>query len=218
LPWRPRRDRPIPYTHCSKPLDDDISIDAAFFLVYPCQYGARWCSRDPFTVQTIFRPEAPMPAYPRTKTESRCWPGGGYGPEASRGRNFNGRSWVKSPKRRGKRVPSRHPRVLLVVRRPRSGTDPPVTVNVRLAAGAEPAPFWRNVRFMRFEALFEALFDVMQPPEGSIPPPLPGQIGVPFRRPERVRPRTRPSFCLCGSRTFNANRGGTAGRKSLGTS
>ena len=54
-------------------------------------------------------------------------------------------------------MPSRHPRVLLVVRRPRSGTDPPVTVNVRLAAGAEPAPFWRNVRFMRFEALFEAL-------------------------------------------------------------
>jgi hypothetical protein len=58
----------------------------AFFLVYPCQYGARWCSRElakvrepeacpffepPFTVQTIFRPEAPMPAYPRTKTESR---------------------------------------------------------------------------------------------------------------------------------------------------
>jgi hypothetical protein len=38
---------------------------------------------------------------------------------------------------------------------------------------------------MRFEALFEALFDVMQPPEGSIPPPLPGQIGVPFRRPGR---------------------------------
>src|SRR5258708_2290426 len=59
---------------------------SAFFLVYPCQYGARWCSRElakvrepeacpffepPFTVQTIFRPEAPMPAYPRTKTESR---------------------------------------------------------------------------------------------------------------------------------------------------
>src|SRR5258708_39318018 len=28
LPWRARRDRPIPYTHCSKPLDDDIAIDA----------------------------------------------------------------------------------------------------------------------------------------------------------------------------------------------
>src|SRR6516164_9662508 len=28
LPWRPWRDRPIPYTHCSKPLDDDIAIDA----------------------------------------------------------------------------------------------------------------------------------------------------------------------------------------------
>jgi hypothetical protein len=27
LPWRPWRDRPIPYTHCSKPLDD-IAIDA----------------------------------------------------------------------------------------------------------------------------------------------------------------------------------------------
>src|SRR6266516_935609 len=28
LPWRPWRDRPIPYPHCSKPLDDDIAIDA----------------------------------------------------------------------------------------------------------------------------------------------------------------------------------------------
>src|SRR5256886_192206 len=28
LPWRPWRDRPIHYTHCSKPLDDDIAIDA----------------------------------------------------------------------------------------------------------------------------------------------------------------------------------------------
>jgi len=28
LPWRPRRNRSIPYTHCSKPLDDDIAIDA----------------------------------------------------------------------------------------------------------------------------------------------------------------------------------------------
>src|SRR6516164_2832346 len=28
MPWRPWRDRPIPYTHCSKPLDDDIAIDA----------------------------------------------------------------------------------------------------------------------------------------------------------------------------------------------
>src|SRR5262245_60017077 len=28
LPRRPWRDRPIPYTHCSKPLDDDIAIDA----------------------------------------------------------------------------------------------------------------------------------------------------------------------------------------------
>jgi hypothetical protein len=52
-----------------------------------------------------------------------------------------------------------------------------------------PAPsllHFGEMRFMRFEALFEALFDVMQPPEGSIPPPLPGQIGVPFRRPGRV--------------------------------
>jgi hypothetical protein len=28
LPWRPWRDRPIPYAHCAKPLDDNISIDA----------------------------------------------------------------------------------------------------------------------------------------------------------------------------------------------
>src|SRR6266478_4427019 len=28
LPWRPWRDRPIAYPHCSKPLDDDIAIDA----------------------------------------------------------------------------------------------------------------------------------------------------------------------------------------------
>src|SRR5262244_213684 len=28
LPWRPRRNRSIPYTHCSKPLDDDIAVDA----------------------------------------------------------------------------------------------------------------------------------------------------------------------------------------------
>src|SRR5262249_4505010 len=28
LPWRPWRDRPIPYAHCSKPLDDDVAIDA----------------------------------------------------------------------------------------------------------------------------------------------------------------------------------------------
>ena len=28
LPWRPWRDRLIAYTHCSKPPDDDISIDA----------------------------------------------------------------------------------------------------------------------------------------------------------------------------------------------
>jgi hypothetical protein len=28
LPWRPRRNRPVPYAHCSKPLDDDIAIDA----------------------------------------------------------------------------------------------------------------------------------------------------------------------------------------------
>jgi hypothetical protein len=27
LPWRPRRNRSIPDTHCSKPLDDDIAID-----------------------------------------------------------------------------------------------------------------------------------------------------------------------------------------------
>ena len=36
-----------------------------------------------------------------------------------------------------------------------------------------PAPsllHFGEMRFMRFEALFEALFDVMQPPEGSIPP------------------------------------------------
>src|SRR5438067_13718672 len=26
--WRPRRNRLIPDTHCSKPLDDDIAIDA----------------------------------------------------------------------------------------------------------------------------------------------------------------------------------------------
>ena len=28
LPWRARRNRPVPYAHCSKPLDDDIAIDA----------------------------------------------------------------------------------------------------------------------------------------------------------------------------------------------
>jgi hypothetical protein len=28
LPWRPWRDRPIPYADCAKPLDDNISIDA----------------------------------------------------------------------------------------------------------------------------------------------------------------------------------------------
>src|SRR6516164_136763 len=28
LPWRPRRNRSIPYTHGSKPLDDDVAIDA----------------------------------------------------------------------------------------------------------------------------------------------------------------------------------------------
>src|SRR6266487_3724654 len=28
LPWRPWRDWPIPYTHCSKPLDDHIAINA----------------------------------------------------------------------------------------------------------------------------------------------------------------------------------------------
>src|SRR6478672_7316218 len=28
LPGRPWRDRPIPYTHCSKPLDDNLAIDA----------------------------------------------------------------------------------------------------------------------------------------------------------------------------------------------
>jgi hypothetical protein len=28
LPWRPWRDRSIPYTHCSKPPDDDVAIDA----------------------------------------------------------------------------------------------------------------------------------------------------------------------------------------------
>src|SRR5258708_38382427 len=28
LPWRPWRGRPVPYPHCSKPLDDDIAIDA----------------------------------------------------------------------------------------------------------------------------------------------------------------------------------------------
>ena len=53
----------------------------------------------------------------RQKTESRCWPGGGATRPRPQRKNFNGRSRVKSPKRRGKRVPSRHPRVLLVVRR-----------------------------------------------------------------------------------------------------
>jgi hypothetical protein len=28
LPWRPRRNRSVPDTHCSKPLDDDIAIEA----------------------------------------------------------------------------------------------------------------------------------------------------------------------------------------------
>ena len=28
LPWRPWRGRPVPYPHCSKPLDNDIAIDA----------------------------------------------------------------------------------------------------------------------------------------------------------------------------------------------
>src|SRR5260221_14604611 len=28
LPGRPWRDRPIPYTHCSKPLDENLAIDA----------------------------------------------------------------------------------------------------------------------------------------------------------------------------------------------
>src|SRR5260370_36944857 len=28
LPWRPWRDRPIPYAHYAKPLDDNSSIDA----------------------------------------------------------------------------------------------------------------------------------------------------------------------------------------------
>jgi hypothetical protein len=28
LPGRPWRDRPIPYTHCSKPLDDNLAIGA----------------------------------------------------------------------------------------------------------------------------------------------------------------------------------------------
>src|SRR5258708_14209186 len=28
LPWRPWRDRPIPYAHCAKPLDDDSAIHA----------------------------------------------------------------------------------------------------------------------------------------------------------------------------------------------
>jgi hypothetical protein len=28
LPWRPWRGRPVPYPHCSKPLDDDSAIDA----------------------------------------------------------------------------------------------------------------------------------------------------------------------------------------------
>src|SRR5258708_1381178 len=28
LPWRPWRDWPIPYTHCSKPVDGDMGIDA----------------------------------------------------------------------------------------------------------------------------------------------------------------------------------------------
>jgi hypothetical protein len=34
LPWRPWRDWPIPYTHCSKPLDDDIAIDAIPIAIY----------------------------------------------------------------------------------------------------------------------------------------------------------------------------------------
>ena len=57
---------------------------------------------------------------------------------------------------------------------------------------------------MRFEALFEALFDVMQPPEGSIPPPLPGQIGVPFRRPGR-----RVARLLDKARVFHGVKGCT---------
>jgi hypothetical protein len=28
LPWRPRRNRPIPYAHCSKTSDEGIAIDA----------------------------------------------------------------------------------------------------------------------------------------------------------------------------------------------
>jgi hypothetical protein len=32
LPGRPWRDRPIPYTHCSKPLDDNLAIDAIAIL------------------------------------------------------------------------------------------------------------------------------------------------------------------------------------------
>ena len=28
LPWRPWRDRPIPYAHCAKSLDDDSAVHA----------------------------------------------------------------------------------------------------------------------------------------------------------------------------------------------
>src|SRR4029077_10741466 len=37
LPWRPRRNRPIPYAHCSKPLDDDSAIHAI-----PIANDIRW--------------------------------------------------------------------------------------------------------------------------------------------------------------------------------
>jgi hypothetical protein len=58
---------------------------------------------------------------------------------------------------------------------------PAIAASASFACRAAPT-------IMCFEALFEALFDVMQPPEGSIPPPLPGQIGVPFRRPCGLAP------------------------------
>ena len=79
-------------------------------------------------------------------------------------------------------MPSRHPRVLLVVQRvylcdKRAIDHDQVLISPsRSMFALLPAPsllHFGEMRFMRFEALFEALFDVMQPPEGSIPPPLP---------------------------------------------
>ena len=34
LPWRPRRNRPIPYTHCSKPLNDDDFLRAHWIAYF----------------------------------------------------------------------------------------------------------------------------------------------------------------------------------------